>query len=161
MSTREWQIAMYFRDRWQVTSNLTLNLGIRWEYYPIMDRGFHGIERYDPDTNKMLIGGYGGVDWNADTTVSKKLFAPRFGMAYRLGKQGVIRAGYGITYDPYNLGRPMRSPYPAVIQLSVEGPRTFIPYGPIRTGIPPMPEPDITQGVIDTGNVQRNYAAQG
>ncbi len=122
MSTREWQIALYFRDRWQVSSNLTLNLGIRWEYYPIMDRGFHGIERYDPDTNKMYIGGYGGVDWNADTTVSKKLFAPRIGIAYRLGKQGVVRTGYGITFDPYNLGRPMRSPYPAVIQLSLQGP---------------------------------------
>ncbi len=87
-----------------------------------MDRGFHGIERYDPDTNMMLIGGYGGVDWNADTTVSKRLFAPRFGLAYRLGTGGVIRAGYGITYDPYNLGRPMRSPYPAVIQFSANGP---------------------------------------
>ncbi len=149
MSTREWQIAMYFRDRWQVTNNLTLNLGLRWEYYPIMDRGFHGIERYDPDTNKVYIGGYGGVDWNAGTTASKKLFAPRFGIAYRLGKQGVIRAGYGITFDPYNLGRPMRSPYPAVPQLTVEGPRSFIPYGPVTNGIPPMPVPDITQGVID------------
>jgi hypothetical protein len=148
MSTREWQIAFYFRDRWQVTSNLTLSLGIRWEYYPIMDRGFHGIERYDPDTNMMLIGGYGGVDWNADSTASKKLFAPRFGLAYRLGKQGVIRAGYGITYDPYNLGRPMRSPYPAVIQFSANGPTTYVPYGSIANGIPTIDTPDITKGAI-------------
>mgnify|MGYP001033635026 CR=1 FL=1 len=162
MSTREWQIALYFRDRWQVTSNLTLNLGLRWEYYPIVDRGFHGIERYDPDNNKMLIGGYGGVDWNADTTVSKKLFAPRFGIAYRLGKQGVVRAGYGITFDPYNLGRPMRSPYPVVIQLSLQGPSTFIPYGPILNGIPPITGPDITKGVIDIpGNISTNTLPKG
>ncbi len=162
MSTREWQIAMYFRDRWQVTSNLTLSLGIRWEYYPLMDRGFHGLERYDPDTNKMYIGGLGGVDWNADTTVSKKLFAPRFGLAYRLGTDGVMRAGYGITYDPYNLGRPMRSPYPAVIQFSVQGPTTYIPYGPIMNGIPTIPTPDISQGVIDIpGTISTNTLPKG
>ncbi len=162
MSTREWQIALYFRDRWQVTNNLTLNLGIRWEYYPIMDRGFHGIERYDPDTNKAYIGGLGGVDWNADTTASKKLFAPRFGIAYRLGKAGVVRAGYGITFDPYNLGRPMRSPYPVVIQLSLQGPSTYIPYGPILNGIPAIATPDITKGVIDIpGTISTNTLPKG
>ena len=162
MSTREWQIAMYFRDRWQVTNNLTLNLGLRWELYPIMNRGFHGIERYGPDTDKMYIGGYGGVDWNADTTASKRLFAPRFGLAYRLGKQGVLRMGYGITYDPYNLGRPMRSPFPVVIQLSLQGPSTYIPYGPILNGIPPITGPDITKGVIDIpGNITTRTLAKG
>ena len=149
MSCREWQIAMYFRDRWQVTSNLTLSLGLRWEFYPIMDRGFHGIERYDPDTNKVYIGGYGGVDWNAGTMASKKLFAPRVGIAYRIGKQGVIRAGYGITFDPYDLARPMRSPYPAVPQMSLTGPRTYIPYGAVAAGIPGWILPDVTKGVID------------
>ncbi|NWG14499.1 MAG: TonB-dependent receptor [Acidobacteria bacterium] len=58
MSTREWQIALYFRGRWQATPNLTLNLGLRWEYFSIVDRGFHGIERYDAETHRMLIGGY-------------------------------------------------------------------------------------------------------
>jgi hypothetical protein len=162
MSTREWQIAFYFRDRWQVSSNLTLNLGLRWEYFPIMDRGFHGIERYDPDTNKMYVGGYGGVDWNADTYVSKKLFAPRLGIAYRLGNQGVLRTGYGITFDPYNLGRPMRSPYPAVIQLSLQGPNTWTPYSEILDGIPPIATPDITKGVLDIpGNISTGSLPKG
>ena len=162
MSTREWQIALYFRDRWQVTSNLTLSLGLRWEYYPLMDRGFHGMERYDPTRNVMLIGGYGGVDWNADTTVSKKLFAPRLGMAYRVGKQGVVRTGYGITYDPYNLGRPMRSPYPAVIQFASSGPTSYIPNGPIANGIPPIATPDITKGAIPIpGTISTRTLAPG
>jgi hypothetical protein len=162
MSTREWQIALYFRDRWQVTSDMTLNLGLRWEVYPIMNRGFHGIERYDPETDKMLIGGYGSVDYNADTTASKKLFAPRFGLAYRLGKQGVLRTGYGITYDPYNLGRPMRSPYPVVIQLSLQGPSTYIPYENVLSGIPPITGPDITKGVIDIpSNITTRTLAKG
>jgi hypothetical protein len=162
MSTREWQVALYFRDRWQVRSNLTVTLGVRWEYYPIVDRGFHGIERYDPDTNKVYIGGYRGVEWNAGTTASRKLFAPRAGIAYRLGRHGVVRAGYGITFDPFNLGRPMRSPYPAVPQLVLGGPGSFVPYGRVSDGIPPMPVPDIAQGIIDIpGTYQTSTLPKG
>ena len=36
MTAREWQHALYFRDRWNVNSKLTLDLGLRWEFYPIM-----------------------------------------------------------------------------------------------------------------------------
>jgi len=83
-------------------------------------------------------------------------------LAYRLGKQGVLRMGYGITYDPYNLGRPMRSPFPVVIQLSLQGPSTYIPYGPILNGIPPITGPDITKGVIDIpGNITTRTLAKG
>jgi outer membrane receptor protein involved in Fe transport len=33
---REWQSAVYVRDRWNVTQNLTFNLGLRTEFYPLM-----------------------------------------------------------------------------------------------------------------------------
>ncbi|PYV01036.1 MAG: hypothetical protein DMG10_18910 [Acidobacteria bacterium] len=36
MTTREWQHALYFRDRWQATRNLTLTLGLRYEIYPLV-----------------------------------------------------------------------------------------------------------------------------
>ena len=36
MTTREWQHNMYARDRWQVSDKLTLDLGLRYEYYPLM-----------------------------------------------------------------------------------------------------------------------------
>ncbi|HYO80186.1 MAG TPA: TonB-dependent receptor, partial [Bryobacteraceae bacterium] len=32
---RQWLNGLYFRDRWQATRNLTLTLGVRWEYYPL------------------------------------------------------------------------------------------------------------------------------
>ena len=57
---REWQHAMFFRDRWTVKPQLTLDLGVRWEYYPIM------TPRRSPDriarskTLDVLIGGVGG-----------------------------------------------------------------------------------------------------
>ena len=36
MTAREWQHALYVRDRWTPTAKLTLDLGLRWELYPIM-----------------------------------------------------------------------------------------------------------------------------
>jgi outer membrane receptor protein involved in Fe transport len=46
MTVREWQQGLYFRDQWQATRNLTVTLGLRWEYYPIIGRGGNrGIER--------------------------------------------------------------------------------------------------------------------
>jgi outer membrane receptor protein involved in Fe transport len=73
---REWQLAWYFRDRWQVSRRLTLNLGLRYEYFPLINRGDRGIERWDPDTNLVTLGGIGNVPRNNGITVSKRLFAP-------------------------------------------------------------------------------------
>jgi len=60
---------------------LTLNLGLRWEYYPFLSRDHHGAERYDWTINKVLIGGVGSVPNDTGVEVSKKLFAPRVGLA--------------------------------------------------------------------------------
>ena len=49
MKTREWQLAWYFRDRWQATGNLTLTLGLHYEYYPLINRDDRGIERWTPE----------------------------------------------------------------------------------------------------------------
>ena len=51
---------LYFRDRWQVTRDLTLSLGLRFEKYPLMTRADRGIEYYDDTTNQVLLGGRGG-----------------------------------------------------------------------------------------------------
>jgi hypothetical protein len=121
---------------------------MRWEYYPIMTRAHSGIERYDPTTNQVLIGGLGSVPDNAGITTSKRLFAPRVGLAYRLGQRGVIRAGYGISIDPNIIGRPMKDVYPALVGQTYLGVNSFQPFGSLAQGIPLFNGPDISSGVI-------------
>ena len=150
METREWQFSGYFRDRWQLSRRFTLNLGLRYEYYPMMTRGDRGVERWDPATNLVTIGGLGGVPKSNGLTSSKKLFAPRVGFAFRLNEKTVIRSGYGITYDPLPFSRPLRGLYPSTITaswvpVSVSG---YEYYGNLADGIPPVPTPDINKGSI-------------
>jgi hypothetical protein len=58
-TVREWQHGLYFRDRWNVNPKLTLDLGLRWEYYPIMNRANRGMERFPlvqgPDTSSGRV----------------------------------------------------------------------------------------------------------
>ena len=149
MRTREWQLGFYFRDRWQVTRNFTLNLGARYEYYPLMTRGDgRGIERWDPVTNLVTIGGVGNVPTDNGMSVSKKLIAPRVGFAWRLGSNTVLRAGYGIAYNPMVLSRPLRGLYPSTIAASWVAPTQFGYFGTLSRGIPDVPTPDISSGTI-------------
>ncbi|MEB2364229.1 MAG: TonB-dependent receptor [Bryobacteraceae bacterium] len=156
MKTREWQHAWYFRDRWQATRKLTLNLGLRYEYYPLINRGDRGIERWDPYTNIVTMGGLGNVPWENGIKVSKKLFAPRVGFAYRVTDDWVVRSGYGITYDPIPFSRPLRGLYPATLtgtwNRSTAGAdfrdASYGWYNQISQGIPDVPTPDISTGVL-------------
>jgi Carboxypeptidase regulatory-like domain/TonB dependent receptor-like, beta-barrel len=148
MSTREWLIGLYLRDRWQFSRKLTLTLGVRWEYYPLMTRAHSGIERYDLDENKVYLGRFGGVEDNVGVTTSMLNFGPRVGFAYRLTDKSVLRAGYGITVDPYPTARPLRSPYPVVIFSDhIAASRQYS--GTLATGIPPIVRPDLSSGIID------------
>ncbi len=146
MTGREWQFGWYARDRWQVTPHLTLSLGLRYEYYPLMTRADRGLERYDPATNQVLIGRRGNNPDNVGIEVSKKLFAPRVGFAYRLGDATVIRSGYGITYDPLPFSRPLRGPYPATISQNFVGANSYSPFQPLELGIPLFSGPDLSSG---------------
>jgi hypothetical protein len=149
MTNREWQFGWYVRDRWQVSRKLTVNLGLRYEYYPLITRKDRGIERWDPDTNQVYMGGVGSNPANVGITTSKKLFAPRVGFAYRATENLVIRSGYGITYDPLPFARPLRGLYPATIAATFEGPNSYQPFRPLEQGIPAIPTPDISSGVIN------------
>jgi hypothetical protein len=148
LSGRENQYGVYVADRWQVNEKLTLNLGLRYEYYPLMMRQDRGIELLDVSTFNVRLGGVGGNPDDLGIDVSQTLFAPRFGAAYRLDDRTVFRAGYGKTFTPLPWSRPMRGRFPLTIAHGDAGPNGFIPYGNIAQGIPGAPNPDISSGNV-------------
>jgi hypothetical protein len=149
MTGREWQLGLYVRDRWQVTRNLTLNLGLRWERYPLMRRADRGIEYYDDTTNQVLLGGLGGNPEDLGIEVRHPQFLPRIGLAYRLGENGVFRGGYGMTVSPMPFSRPLRGWYPLEVNQVFVGPNPYMPVGSLEQGIPLFYGPDLETGVVD------------
>jgi hypothetical protein len=149
--------SVYIRDRWNATPKLTLSYGLRWEYFPHPTRADRGLERYDEVNDKLLICGIGDVPTDCGVSVSKKMFAPRLGLAYRATDTLVVRAGFGITNDPFSLSRPFRNNYPILVGLDLRGANALQPAGTLEQGIPPIPVPDLGNGIIDVpGNVGVN-----
>jgi hypothetical protein len=153
-TTRSWQYSFYARDQWQVGPRLTLSFGTRYEYFPMVTRADRGIERYNLQTNMMEIGGLGSVPKDLGVSTEKNLFAPRFGATYRLTERSVVRGGVGITNDPYSLSRSMRTNHPILLNLYDEAEHSYTWVRPIEQGIPAIPDPDLSNGIIPVpGNV--------
>ncbi|MBX6358698.1 MAG: TonB-dependent receptor [Acidobacterium ailaaui] len=159
------QWAWYLQDRYQVTARLTLTYGVRWEFYPFgySDNG-KGLRVLDLTTGKVLLGGYGNVPRDDGMDVGSGQFLPRLGLAYRATPDTVIRAGYGMSADPYTW-HVLRNAYPSVL-LDTNTPANtadFIPAASLTgangtglgsgtysvpTGIVLAPLPDLSSGMI-------------
>ncbi len=150
-TTRTNLYSAYIRDQWQVSQKLTLNFGVRWEYFPFPTRADRGLEQYDFGQNKMLVCGVGVVPKDCGVEESKRRLAPRVGIAYRVNDDFVLRAGYGITNDPYNLGRPFRTNHPLLIPFNQTAPNTWTPARRFDDGIPTITAPSLGNGIIDIG----------
>jgi hypothetical protein len=148
-TTRQHNYTLYVRDRWSVSSRLTLSYGLRWEYYPYPTRADRGLEWYDPGNNKMLVCGVGNVPTDCGVHVSKRLFAPRLGIAYRITPTFVARAGYGITYDPFSMQRPLRTNYPILLIQNITAPSSFTWARLLADGLPEISTPPLGNGILD------------
>ena len=82
---------LYVQDDWKILPNLTLNAGLRWDYFSNAN---------DVD----FPGALGLLAPPGSRSSDKKDFAPRIGLAYDPFKTGkfVIRGGYGIYYENIN-----------------------------------------------------------
>jgi len=158
-TTREWQHALFLRDRWTPSPKLTLDLGLRWEYYPVMTRADRDIEMLDLKTLDVLIGGLGGNPKNMGLEAPKDAFAPRVGAVYRLNEKTVLRSGYGLTYDSQALGA--QAAFAGFLQYPLALNGSFIPpaaqanfgwYGTLNDGIPRLDGPDISTGRVPLPN---------
>jgi hypothetical protein len=119
----------YFQDDWKVNSRLTLNLGIRWDWFSPTG------EKYDAQANFVPGAPFGGAQYiipasrqnkpmlspsftnllqkdginlvysddygSGLSIVQKTNFAPRFGFAYKATSRLVVRGGYGLFFGAF------------------------------------------------------------
>jgi hypothetical protein len=169
LRTREWRFGFYVGDRWQPHQTVTLDLGVRYEYFPLVTRvNGRGVERLDIDTMEVLLGGVGDVPRDVGLKTSATDFAPRLGVAWRLNESTVARSGYGLTYNPLPFARPLRGAYPLTIHNTFVSLNSWQPYGTLDQGIPEFTGPGQNEGRVplprtatmrtpDPDNVHRGY----
>jgi Carboxypeptidase regulatory-like domain/TonB-dependent Receptor Plug Domain len=99
---RLWMLSGFAQDDWKIRRNLTLNLGLRYDFAtPALD-GRNQMSNFDPTANSgaggLVTASSGSLEQRALVQINKRNFAPRVGLAYSVAPKTVLRAGYGIYY---------------------------------------------------------------
>jgi hypothetical protein len=126
---------LFAQDNFQLSTKLTVNYGLRWDYYGTPYAPDNRTYNWDPATGDVIVnpGGLADVSplYPSSITVvagsvraisDKSNFAPRLGAAYRLSAHSVVRGGYGVytarldagsigpngpgSYNPFQLINP-------------------------------------------------------
>jgi len=110
--TRFRAISPYIQDDWKVTPKLTVNLGLRYDFFPTLREVHNAMSSFSPTLANSVTGingalayvGYGAGTINAPSPANNyyKNFGPRLGLAYQLGTKTVIRASYGFMFTHSN-----------------------------------------------------------
>lgn len=104
----------YLQDDWRVTSRLTLNLGVRYDFETPRTERFDRMNYFDPNARSPLadlvpslpnlkgglvfVGEGGNSRWQFDP--DRNNIAPRLGGAFEINGKTVVRAGYAHLYGP-------------------------------------------------------------
>lgn len=97
VGTRNWENGFFAQDDWKATKNLTLNLGLRYEFFTNPTEQYARQANFDL-TNGRLVVAADRKDSLTDTDGNN--FGPRIGFAYDFGGKGksTLRGGYGLFY---------------------------------------------------------------
>jgi hypothetical protein len=125
-NNNQWYHALFVQDDWRLTSKLTLNLGLRYDYEAApTEVGNGNVRGFDPDAALSITSAAeaayaarpdiiaasawharGGVGFASDQTpgiwnADKNNIQPRAGFAYKLSDKTVVRGGWGIYTTPF------------------------------------------------------------
>lgn len=138
LQLHNWAYAGFFQDDWRVTRNLTINMGLRYEFSSVPQEAHDLLGNFDPNLGMVQVGHQIGSLYNSDHSN----LGPRAGFAWDILGNGrtVIRGGGGLIYETVNW------------QSFVAFNNAFGP-GSVPTGAPIDAAGDTSGGTITTGNV--------
>jgi len=145
----------FIQDDYKITRNLTLNIGLRYDYTTPISEAHNQQSNFDFATGQLVVAGQNGASAGL-VTADKDDFAPRLGLAWSVFKNTVIRSGYGrfFSYQEIRTGDPLQLAY----NLPFFYQPTFISDGitPVLTvsgGFPSLnPSQAIDAGVTASGS---------
>ena len=84
----------FVQDTWRVADRLTLELGLRYDYYSVVKEAEGRAKPFFVEDNEFAPGG--SAFYDAD----KNNFSPRLSAVYELDSRTVVRGGFGLFYGP-------------------------------------------------------------
>jgi Carboxypeptidase regulatory-like domain len=137
LQLHNWAYAAFLQDDWRLARNLTVNLGLRYEYNSVVQEAQNLLGNFDPNVGLVQVGKQISSLYNPD----HKNFGPRLGFAWDVGGKGrtVLRGGAGLTYETVNW------------QSFIAFNNAFGP-GSVPTGAPIDAANNTSGGTITTGN---------
>ncbi len=132
MGNRQHVPSLFVQDDWKVNRRLTVNLGLRYDYFSPITEVNNRQANFDYTTGTLIQAGQNGAS-DALTTADKANFSPRIGFAWTpTGKADmVVRGAYGIFYS----GQEIRTAAP--LQLAYNLPFFYEPSF-VSDGITPV-----------------------
>ena len=92
----------YAQDDWRALSNLTLNIGLRYEFTTPVWESSNELSNFNPATQQLTLATPGSLYNRGLVNPNWLNFAPRFGFSYSVNPKTVIRGGFGIGFVQFN-----------------------------------------------------------
>ena len=138
-ATQNYQTGGFIQDNWRVNERLSLNIGFRYDVETPRTERYNQMTYFNPAAaSPITVPGlslHGAVEFTGVNGHPRTAFntywgeiGPRFGFAYNVLKSTTLRGGYGIYYNPSDVG---------VAGNAVTG--GFLGYDPITMGVNNVP----------------------
>ncbi|HTA44950.1 MAG TPA: TonB-dependent receptor, partial [Bryobacteraceae bacterium] len=138
-STQDYQAGGFVQDNWRITPKLTVNLGVRYDADTPRTERYNQMTYFDPSAPAPVsvpgLNLHGAVEFTGAGGNPRTEFntywgeiGPRFGFAWNPLPRTTVRGGYGIYYDPSDVG---------VVGNAVAG--GFLGYDPVTNGVNNVP----------------------
>jgi len=92
----------YAQDDWRVMKNLTLNIGLRYEFTTPIYEANNQLSNFNPTTQQLVVATLGSFYNRGLVNPNKLNFAPRLGFSYNIEPSTVVRGAYGISFQQFN-----------------------------------------------------------
>src|SRR5206468_1033500 len=103
---RHWATMFFVQDDWKVNGNLSVNLGLRYDFITPALEANNRQTNFDPTANggagALVFASSGSLEQRGLVKPDRNNFAPRIGLAYKIDEQTVLRGGYGVFYNLFD-----------------------------------------------------------
>jgi outer membrane receptor protein involved in Fe transport len=100
VNQRRYSYAFFVQDDWRLSSKLTLNAGLRYDFMTPSYERDNLMANFDPETGALRFAADGSLEDRALLEPDRNDIGPRVGLVYQVNERTLFRGGYGRFYNP-------------------------------------------------------------